>query len=142
MAAAAAAGPLKVASWNIAAVNNNPFEYWITHDDAAYNTLMEDVQQFIDSPGAADVPVHEVLTDGMFKELLSEFETAGWGGEASAAVEKFWTEDFRARPIIAGFMKDKSLGSKRLASMPDRMTNTIQTTDGVDHCRPTVSADG
>ena len=22
---------LKCASWNIAAVNNNPFEYWITH---------------------------------------------------------------------------------------------------------------
>ena len=43
------------------------------------------------------------------------------------------------RPIIAGFLKDKSLGSKRLASMPDRMTNTIQTTDGGGAvCRPTV----
>ena len=30
---------LRVATWNIAAINNNPFEYWITHDDADYNRL-------------------------------------------------------------------------------------------------------
>jgi hypothetical protein len=30
-------GVLRVATWNIAAINNNPFEYWITHDDADYN---------------------------------------------------------------------------------------------------------
>ena len=42
---------LKTATWNIAAVNNNPFEYWITHEDDAYNKLMEDVQSFIDQPG-------------------------------------------------------------------------------------------
>ena len=42
---------LRVATWNIAAINNNPFEYWITHDDADYNVLMEGVQSFIDQPG-------------------------------------------------------------------------------------------
>jgi hypothetical protein len=31
---------LRVATWNVAAVNNNPFEYYITHDDPAYNALM------------------------------------------------------------------------------------------------------
>ena len=41
-----------MATWNIAAINNNPFEYWITHDDADYNALMEGVQSFIDEPGA------------------------------------------------------------------------------------------
>ena len=41
-----------MATWNIAAINNNPFEYWITHDDADYNALMEGVQSFIDQPGA------------------------------------------------------------------------------------------
>ena len=35
---------LKVVSWNIAAINNNPFEYWITHDDPDYLRLMNDVQ--------------------------------------------------------------------------------------------------
>ena len=44
---------LKTATWNIAAVNNNPFEYWVTHEDAAYNTLMQGVESFIDQPGAS-----------------------------------------------------------------------------------------
>jgi len=44
-----------VATWNIAAINNNPFEYWITHDDADYNALMEGVQSFIDQPGERDL---------------------------------------------------------------------------------------
>ena len=47
---------LKTATWNIAAVNNNPFEYWVTHDDAAYNTLMQGVESFIDQPGACRRP--------------------------------------------------------------------------------------
>jgi len=34
----------------MAAINNNPFEYWITHDDKAYNKLMEDVSAFINDP--------------------------------------------------------------------------------------------
>ena len=53
---------LRVATWNIAAINNNPFEYWITHDDADYNALMEGVQSFIDQPGERDVPVSQVFT--------------------------------------------------------------------------------
>ena len=47
---------LKTATWNIAAVNNNPFEYWVTHEDAAYNTLMQGVESFIDQPGACRCP--------------------------------------------------------------------------------------
>ena len=46
---------LRVVTWNVAAINNNPFEYWITHEDAAYNKLMADVESFIDAPGARDV---------------------------------------------------------------------------------------
>jgi hypothetical protein len=30
---------VNVASWNIAAVNNNPFEYWITSPDPALYLL-------------------------------------------------------------------------------------------------------
>ena len=47
-----------MATWNIAAINNNPFEYWITHDDADYNALMEGVQSFIDQPGERDAHTH------------------------------------------------------------------------------------
>ena len=36
-------------------------------------------------------------------------------------------------------MKDKSLGSKRLTSMPDRYTNTVNVVNSPDPvCRPTV----
>ena len=56
-------------SWNVAAINNNPFEYYITHKDPKYNELMEDVQKFIDEPGEADVAVEEVFTPAMFQEL-------------------------------------------------------------------------
>lgn len=30
-------GNLNIVTWNIAAVNNNPFEYWVTHHDPGYN---------------------------------------------------------------------------------------------------------
>jgi len=50
---------LRVATWNVAAVNNNPFEYFITHHDPAYNELMADFEAFIDSPGDGDVTVGE-----------------------------------------------------------------------------------
>jgi hypothetical protein len=44
-------------TWNIAAINNNPFEYWITNKDPNYNKIMDDVSVFIDNPGDSDVPV-------------------------------------------------------------------------------------
>lgn len=55
------------------------------------------------------------------------------------SVRNYWDDDFRNRKIISGFMKDSLLGSKRLASMPDRITNTINVA-GSDEpvCRPTV----
>ena len=49
---------LKTATWNIAAVNNNPFEYWVKHDDASYNALMQGVESFIDQPGERDSHTH------------------------------------------------------------------------------------
>ena len=130
---------LSVATWNVAAINNNPFEYWITHHDPAYNSLMEDVQRFVDEPGDRDVPVSDVFTESMFGELKASMEAAGWAG--LDVVERVWRDDFRHRKIISGFVKDGTLGKKRLASMPDRVTNTIKTFDGAAPSvayRPTV----
>ena len=42
---------LSTLSWNIAAVNNNPFEYFLTHPDPKYISLMEGVEGFIEAPG-------------------------------------------------------------------------------------------
>jgi len=126
---------LTVATWNIAAINNNPFEYWIHSEDEAYNKLMSDVQAFISEPGDKDVRVKEVFTDAMWDELKEKMKGAGWAGVDD--VDDLWQDDYRRRKIVSGFLKDAELGSKRLASMPDRVTNTIRSVDG-KKMRPTV----
>jgi len=126
---------LQVTTWNIAAINNNPFEYWITYkENPKYEKLMVDVENFLETPGDKDVPVSEVFSEDMFAALDARMvENMGW-----KSVESYWKSDFSKRNIISGFMKDPTLGSKRLASMPDRVTNTINTADGEQVFRPTV----
>jgi len=126
---------LQVTSWNIAAINNNPFEYWITYDENPdYDRIMTKIEAFLESPGDEDVPVSAVFTEEMFSDLEKRMDGVGWDN-----VRSYWDNDFKNRKIVSGFMKDKLLGSKRLASMPDRITNTINVA-GSDEpvCRPTV----
>ncbi len=125
----------RVATWNIAAVNNNPFEYWITHQSDEYAQLMNDVQAFIDDPRNRDFQVCEVLTDEMYAELRSELQAQGFSG--LEGLDRVWKNDYRTRKAVDGFLKDKIIGSKRLVSMPDRITNTINS-DGRVICRPSV----
>lgn len=127
---------MRVATWNVAAVNNNPFEYWLTHPDPEYARLMRGVEQFILEPGARDVPVGSVFSDAMFAELRERMDAEGWAGVPET--EALWRSDFRERTIISGFLRDGTLGKKRLASMPDRFTNTITAADGSSHPRPSV----
>jgi len=128
-------GGLTVASWNIAAINNNPFEYWVSHDDARYAKLMADFEAFIVAPGARDVPVGEVFTQ--YEELAQSMSSAGWTG--LEAVSQMWKSDLSQRRIVSEFLTDKSLGSKRFVSMPDRITNTINVSNSSQPvCRPTV----
>mmetsp|Transcript_7420 Transcript_7420/g.8938 ORF Transcript_7420/g.8938 Transcript_7420/m.8938 type:complete len:580 (-) Transcript_7420:190-1929(-) len=128
---------LNVATWNIAAINNNPFEYWITYDNVVYNKVMKEVAKFINSPYKKDVRVETVFTPAMFKELKDEMTAKGWEGVPET--REAWIHDFKNRLIISQFMKDAELGSKRLASMPDRVTNTItKTASGNILYRPTV----
>lgn len=126
---------LEVSTWNIAAINNNPFEYWITYDNALYNRLMEEVQDFISNPGRRDVLVSAVFTPEMFRELVRLMNAKGWLGVSE--VKKLWRSDYSKRKIISQFMKDGALGKKRLASMPDRVTNTMAIA-GKKYYRPTV----
>lgn len=128
---------LKVSTWNVAAINNNPFEYWMTHEDERYTKLMCDVEQMMaDSFPSQDIKVVEVFTADMFQELIELMKGEKWNGIEK--VEEYW-EPFRERKIISGFMKDKEIGAKRLASMPDRITNTINACGSEEPlCRPTV----
>lgn len=116
---------LRVATWNVAAINNNPFEYWITYENEPYQKLMQDVEAFIDAPGERDVTVSEVFTDEMYGTLRDLMEEEGW--EGLDVVDRQWNEVYKNRTIVGGFLKDKDIGKKRLTSMPDRMTNTINT---------------
>ncbi|KAL7537636.1 hypothetical protein ACHAXR_012007 [Thalassiosira sp. AJA248-18] len=126
---------LQISTWNIAAINNNPFEYWITYDEnPEYENIMSNIEAFLESPGGNDVPVSDVFTEEMFSELEKRMEGVGWDN-----VRSYWDKDFSKRKIVSGFMKDPLLGSKRLASMPDRITNTINVVGSNEPvCRPTV----
>lgn len=95
---------------------------------------MSAIEEFLEDPGEKDLPVSAVFTDQMFSQLEKRMNDVGW-----ASVREYWEGDFKNRKIVSGFMKDPLLGSKRLASMPDRITNTINVV-GSDEpvCRPTV----
>lgn len=41
---------------------------------------------------------------------------------------EYWRANLKDRRIVSGFLHDKDIGAKRLCSMPDRVTNTINTT--------------
>ena len=96
---------------------------------------MVDIEKFIETPGDKDVQVTQVFTPDMFEALDKRLvDTAGW-----TSMRKYWEDDFSKRKIIENFMKDPTLGNKRLASMPDRITNTINTAqEGKSVFRPTV----
>ena len=127
---------LNVITWNIAAVNNNPFEYWITNNDPSYNRIMTNVSTFIDNPGSYDIPVEKIFTEEMYSELEESMIAANWTG--IAATRNLWNTDYKKRKIISQFLRDAELGKKRLVSMPDRVTNTINTANEGVVMRPTV----
>ena len=72
----------------------------------------------------------------MFEELLVEMEKAGIVNFQK--LRKVWERDYKLRKAISEFLKDKSLGTKRILSMPDRITNTINLACGRTCTRPTV----
>jgi hypothetical protein len=126
---------MNAASWNIAAVYNNPFEYWVSHKNPAYDELMKGVQDFIES-GDNEICISEIFTDSMFDELKEELISQNI--PQIEDLERLWKEDFKKRMVVSQFLSDKSIGNKRLISMPDRITNTINLQDGRVCNRPTV----
>lgn len=128
---------ISVMSWNIAGINRNPMEFWIHTDDESYNKLMDKIELFINSPGEQDVAVSEVFTEDMFQELIKRMEGIDTMVSGVDFVKQVWAEDYSKRAIVSGFMKDKVLGEKRIASMPDRVTNVVETVSG-PVCRPTI----
>ena len=105
-----------VSTWNIAAVNNNPFEYWVTYPDAAYNDFMRRVEQIIASQD--ELVVNQIFTESMFSELIDELKALDFGG--LEPLRLLWRQDLSCRSAITGFLKDKALGEKRLTRYSPR----------------------
>ena len=122
-----------VVTWNIAAPNNNPFEYWAMHSDAGYNGLMSALQQYIDNPGPNDPEIGSIFTASMYAELRDEL--ARQGTPDLDHLDLVWSE-MGSRRAIGEFLKDRSFGEKRLISMPDRMTGSVKLANGLAAFRP------
>ena len=90
----------------------------------------------MDNPGERDVTVDQTFLDTMAQQLFDDMRQASVQNVEEVVAR--WESDYRHRRIISGFIKDSALGKKRLASMPDRITNTIHTAEGHDVFRPTV----
>lgn len=129
---------IKAITWNIAAINNNPFEYWITNSDPIYNKMMKDVSKYIETPGEYDIAVESIFSQTMYDDLENSMKLAGWKQVDLDETKQLWLNDYKNRKIISEFIKDPIIGKKRLASMPDRVTNTINTIVQGVVTRPTV----
>ena len=121
-------------TWNIAAPNNNPFEYWAMHSNSDYNQLMSSVQQCIDNPEPHDTQIGNIFTTSMYMELRGILD--GLGVMGLDQLDSFWASDLKDRMAIREFLKDRSFGEKRLISMPDRMTGAVKTCNGTTAFRP------
>uniref|UniRef100_A0A7S3YQ99 Endonuclease/exonuclease/phosphatase domain-containing protein n=1 Tax=Lotharella globosa TaxID=91324 RepID=A0A7S3YQ99_9EUKA len=108
----------------------------ITSDDPEYTVLMDSVTKLINDPGVLDKEVGDVFKPQMAAELLEMMQQQGWQGTDEAL--HLYETDYKHRRVISGFLKDKNIGSKRLVSMPDRITNTINLANGAIAYRPTV----
>jgi hypothetical protein len=112
---------LAVTTWNIAAINNNPFEYWITYKaNPEYEKLMINIENFLEEPGDKDVPVKDVFTEAMFAKLDSRLTGVGW-----TSVRSYWESDFQNRKIISEFLKVCT------SSLADAIVLYVGTVDGL-----------
>lgn len=119
---------LKVLSWNIAGINNNPWEYYVALDDDRYNMLMSEIEGYLTKTGKS-VKVQQVLDqiDDQFLEKISNL----LGDRCSdfSAMMSSETVSQHLSGSLCAFLESKHFGNTRLISWPDRLLNTI---DGED----------
>jgi len=127
---------LELVTWNLASPNNNPFEFWVTlaAENTEYVSLMRGVELVMSDPDSRDLPVSRIFTHDMFLDLRQELADQGMGGLDE--LELVWRGDYMHRRAVSEFLRDKFIGSKRLVSMPDRITNTVVETSGATMTRP------
>ena len=151
---------LRVSSWNVAAINDNPFEYYVTIDsgngnndanaNAAYaeqqrnyEQTMKKIDEKLLNCDEHDVRVRDIVSEEMLldakREILRERSDGGlvlkdWTESECDAAIAFFKTHFMERRILKDFLLDAEIGAKRLCSMPDRLT-----TKNGEKCRPCVT---
>ena len=65
------------------------------------------------------------------------YKSTNTDAEGANQLAAVWKTEYKERWAIGGFLKDKTIGSKRLISMPDRISNTINS-EGQVLMRPSV----
>ena len=126
---------LACTTWNLAAINDNPFEYYMDSPDPAYAAMLSAVERHLDKPGTRECTLGECVPKGFVQALDARMRARTWPG--TDAVRNLWETRLRHQRIVSDFLKDAELGRKRLISMPGRMTNTVDTAAGPVY-RPSV----
>jgi hypothetical protein len=138
-AAAAAMPSFATSTWNIAAINNNPFEYYASSSaardaraasegedgDASYSNFMRGVERALrdDTDERADM-LDDVLRADMLDVLVDKLNRAGLCDVRAERCREYYVSYARGRSTRA-YLRDVDVGAKRLCSMPDRVTNTV-----------------
>jgi len=157
---------VRATTWNLAAINNNPFEYYSSSvappstasstrggsdDDGnggnvTYDGFMIGVEKRL--VGDAESPsMASVMTEKMLDDLEGRVGAMdGVSVELARRCREYYAKRVDGK-TCAEFLRDVELGAKRLCSMPDRVTNTVfgeivgggKGESGGRVCRPTVS---
>ncbi|CAL6428531.1 unnamed protein product [Bathycoccus prasinos] len=159
MSSSSSAKLVRVSSWNVAAINDNPFEYYVTIDSSNKSDVNDD--DISDENGNDDdvdalrrrriegrrnqknyektmekideklikAREHEVKV----KDILSKEMLLDVKREImNMKIDDSWTE---LEKILSDFLLDGDIGAKRLCSMPDRLTTKSEK----GKCRPCVT---
>jgi len=127
---------LKVMSWNIAGINNNPWEYYVCLDDKKYNDLMFYIESFLTNNGN-EIKVRSVL-DSIDSDFFKKLQTLL--GDKCNDFDSLINDNVSQYLdlSIPDFLSNKFIGENRLISWPDRLLNTIDNDNGTYLYRPTV----
>ena len=120
---------LKVMSWNIAGINNNPWEYFVCLEDDNYNNLMSHIESFLTKTGK-QMKVRSVLESidsdffGALQKLLSSDKLKAFNNLNFDALIKENVSKYLDLSI-PDFLSNKFIGENRLISWPDRLLSLV-----------------
>lgn len=112
--------PLRVATWNVAGVNNNPFDFWMP-SNANHTNLMKAFENEL----ASERTVNEYFTQDMYNYLKDNI--FGNVKENTISILDNTYETFGAM-TLKDLSTNKDITKSRVFSYPDRATASIRPT--------------